>query len=40
MAIMESKWSLVPKIGWKRVEQDWNRAWGIGTDYSDHFSNP
>ena len=37
-------WSLnglwCPKLVGKKVEQDWNRVWGIGTDYSDHLSNP
>ena len=40
MAIIGYKWSLVPKNGLKQVERGWNRVWGIGTDYSDHFTNP
>ena len=28
-----------PKHGWNKMEQGWNRVWGIGTDHSDHFRN-
>ena len=40
MTTIGSKWSLVPKNGWNKVEQGWNRIGGIRTDHSDHFVTP
>ena len=40
MATIGSKWSLVPKNGWNKVEQGWNGIGGIRTDHFDHFATP
>ena len=40
MATIGSKWSLVPKNGWNKVEQGWKRIGGIKTDRSVHFTTP
>ena len=40
MATIGSKWSLVPKNGWNKVEQGWNWIGGIRNDHSDHFATP
>ena len=40
MATIGSKWSLVPKNGWNKVEQGWNGIGGIRTDNFDHFATP
>ena len=40
MATTGSEWSLVPKNGWTKVEQGWNRIGGIRTDHSDPLTTP
>ena len=38
MTTIGSKWLLVSKNGWNKVEQGWNRVWAIRMDHYDPFT--